>query len=106
MLQKIQSLVAAEHVLNLVQNDDNVQTLEGFIECYQNGREQGFLIFGLKDNKAIYWANHRNTDQIVVYVGSYSMQSISEDAYRNKFMSKSHGEASKYIIKQLKNLQI
>jgi len=107
MITKTASLIAAEHVLNLVLNDPNTKEVEGWVECYQNGREQGFLVaqhitIDEPHIKTIYFANHRNSDQIVVYCGKYSCQGLSDDAWQNAFYSKSHEEAAEYIISKLK----
>lgn len=105
MIQKVDSLINAEDVLNRLMSDSSTKNIDCLVECYQNGREQGFLLFGFKKvGKAIYFANHRNSDTIVVYIGNYSMQSISEDAYRNSYMSKNNYEAVHYIIQQMEIL--
>ncbi len=87
MLQKHYSLVVAEYVVNLILSDERVEGLDGCVECYQNGREQGFQI-RLWDSepygtKAVFIAQQRTSDAILVAYGTYAMQSISEDAYRN-----------------------
>lgn len=102
MLKKISSLVLAENFINTLQNDERAENLKGFIECYQNGREHGFVIFGtggkcnfrkgkflgqenvdLWDNKAYYICQARRTDVLGIYVGSYERQGMPEDAYNN-----------------------
>lgn len=102
-LRKVSSLVAAENVLNLLQNRDEFTDLNGFVDCYQNGREQGFLIFGLPSCRAIYFANHRNSDQIVVYFEDYSMQSLSEDAHKNMKIMPNHEAAANYIAELIRS---
>lgn len=107
-LQKSHSLVRAEHVISLIQNSDEGQYVDGFIDAYQNGREQGFLIYGFDPSpgcgKALYIAEHRNVDDIVVYYGEFAMQSISEDAYRHKNFFKTEREAADFIIDLIKPL--
>ena len=85
MIKKCSSLLQAEKVLELIMNDPRSQELEAIVESYQNGREQGFLVWDIKskENKTFYICEARRSDQIVIYHGSYSMQSISEDAYHN-----------------------
>jgi hypothetical protein len=104
MIRKCESLLNAEDVLNRLMSDTRTQDVDCLVECYQNGREQGFLIWGFKSFKAIYFANHRNSDVIRVYVGSYSMQSISDSAYENSYTSKDNYDAIEYIINQMKKL--
>lgn len=105
MIQKVDSLINAEDVLNRLMSNSATQEIDCLCECYQNGREQGFLLWGFKKvGKAIFFANSRNGDTIVVYVGKYSMQSVSEDAYRNSFHSKDNYEDVNYIIQQMEIL--
>lgn len=106
MIRKVESLLDSEDVLNKLSNDHRTKDIDCFVECYQNGREQGFLLFNFKNGKTIYFANHRNSDQIRIYVGDYSMQSISDDAYRNSYTSKNHLEAVEYIIKKMQELKL
>lgn len=105
MIRKIESLINAEDVLNRLMSAYATKDIDCFCECYQNGREQGFTLFGFtQSGKAIYFANHRNSDVIRVYVGSYSLQSISDDAYAHSFTSKDNYDAVKYIIEQMEIL--
>jgi len=98
-IRKCDSLISSEHVLNIVQNCDDIDKIDCLVECYQNGREQGFILWGFRWNKtALYFANHRNSDEIVIYEGKYAMQGVSEDAYRNKYQSKSHEDAAQRLI--------
>lgn len=106
---KIQySLVVAQKILDLIMADERAKELEAIVECYQNGREQGYLIWNWKANKALYIAQQRNSDSIVVYLGSYSMQSISEDAYKNSkyFDCDDYAGVVNYIFDTLLSLQI
>lgn len=105
MIKKCSSLLQAEKVLELIMNDPRSQELEAIVEAYQNGREQGFLVRDIKskESKAFYICTARTSDQIVIYHGSYSMQSISEDAYRNRkyFDPDNFEDAVNYILDTL-----
>lgn len=105
MIRKIQSLVVSEAVLNALVNHDDAESVQCYVECYQNGREQGFLLFGFSPvgrGKAVYFAQHRNSDDIVVYVGEYAMQSISDDAYRHQNFFSTVDSAVEFIMEQAK----
>lgn len=106
MIRKCESLINAEDVLNRLMSNYETKEIDCFVDCYQNGREQGFILYGFVTNsrKAIYFCNGRRTDAITIYVGNYSLQSISEDAYRNYFPSKDNQEAVDYVISQMKIL--
>lgn len=72
-----------------------------FLEAYQNGREQGILIHDYTNDTAYYVSHHRNSDKLIVYVGKYAMQSISEDAYRHAHSFKGIEECSEWLIAEL-----
>jgi hypothetical protein len=97
-------LLAAENVLNILMNDEsmphiNANKLNVYVEAYQNGREQGFSISGLKGFKSISFSEHRNAGDIVVYFGTPSNQGLSVDAWKNSkhFPSRHYFEAAEYI---------
>lgn len=95
--------LAIMHILLAEAGSDD--SVECCIEAYQNGREQGITILDYRHrNKAFYVAEFRRSDNIVVYEGSYSMQSISDDAYENSklFKYNEYYEASQYILEQLR----
>lgn len=103
MITKNTSMMRSQYVLDLVLNTDGVQNdVDCFVECYQNGREQGFQLWNWR--KAILWAEHRNSDQIVVYVGGYAMQSIDEDAYSHRNYFGTESEAAEFIVKTAREL--
>jgi hypothetical protein len=54
--------------------------------------------------KAVYFSEERRCDSIVVYVGEYSMQSISADAYKNGRFFSDMSEAVVYVLEQAYNL--
>lgn len=107
MIYKVSSLLKAEAVVNLVMTDMSLISHEChiYIESYQNGREQGFTIVP-GYNIGISVAENRNSDNIVVYVGKYVMQSISEDAWKNKrlFDYNDFYGAAKYIRETIKEI--
>jgi len=99
------SLKVAQHVLTELLSNDEFMKLDGYIESYQNGREQGYaIVFYQPINFAVYICEERRSDNIAVYRGSYSMQSISEDAYKNcrTFEEGSYEEAADFIVEETK----
>lgn len=117
-LRKIQSLVVAEAVISILQNAefvDNIcdKSITASIECYQNGREHGFILcnfrgnnpdlFHFLKNKAYYICQNRRSDAICIYKGEYFMQSISDDAYKNPkcFDPNEQEEAARWIAEDI-----
>jgi hypothetical protein len=45
MIKKELSLVRAEQVLVAVQNSEIAHKIDCYVGCYQNGREQGFMLW-------------------------------------------------------------
>lgn len=107
MIQKCRSLIRAENVVNIVMNDDRTQHIEATVDSYQNGREQGLQICYIESDydTAFFIAEHRNVDDVVVYVGKPQMQSLGEDAYRNSHFFHEDEEAAEFVIKELRAIQ-
>ena len=115
-LTKTDSLIVAENVINWIQNISDGTPIEMLVDCYQNGREQGFILwafygrnkdgvlFSFLGNKAYYICQQRRSDEICVYKGSYTMQSISEDAYKSPktFSFGEENKAAKWVIDDIK----
>ena len=106
MLKWKDSMIVAKNVLDAVLRDDRTKDIEGSIEAYQNGREQGYSIVIYNTgffNKMIAFSENRNSDDIVVYVGEYSFQSISDKAYNNAKYFKWDDiiGAANYIVEQI-----
>ncbi len=101
MIRKITSFSKALAILSVLEASDRVADSDNrwWVEAYQNGREQGIIIW--EPNLAYYVAQHRNSDQIVVYKGKYSMQSISDDAYANKNFFSTVDEAVEWLENEL-----
>ena len=109
-LEKHYSLVEAERVLKSLQKlfdtDLRLAVLEDAkftIEAYQNGREQGYTInYFIRPMffKVFFIAQQRNSDDIVVYYGNPSNQSVSEDTYKNSkyFSYQDYDGAAQYIV--------
>ena len=97
MIYKVHSLLVAQSIIELVQNDERMHERRGFIEAYQNGREQGLLIFNTHES-CFYCCVHRNGNMPTVYHGKYSMQSISDDAYRHVNNFGNPQDAANWII--------
>ncbi len=96
MFYKVSSLVTAETVVNMLQNYESFlhnfqeKKIDIYIEAYQNGREQGLIlwvhfrnILNASKSIAYFICEHRNSDEITIYKGEYSMQSVSNDAYNH-----------------------
>jgi hypothetical protein len=104
MLHFEHSMFVAQQVINHMLNDRRSVRIEAAIEAYQNGREQGHLVWCQDPmNITFYISEDRHSDDIVVYVGRYSMQSISDDAYthKNSFKPGCYQEASNFIYEYL-----
>lgn len=101
MIRKITSFARSLAVLQVLEANDRIANNEKrwWIEAYQNGREQGIIIW--EPSLAYYVAQHRNSDQIVVYKGSYNMQSISDDAYENKKFFSTIDDAVEWLVEEL-----
>jgi hypothetical protein len=119
-LRKCDSLLAAERVIAELQNGeptDNIcdRSIIAGIECYQNGREHGFVLWAFyangKDgkliaflrNQAYYICQSMSSDCIMIYKGAYAMQGISENAYQQKksFDFNEFYEAAKWIAEDI-----
>ncbi len=104
MIYKNPSLLRAEAIINMVMADQHFveSTDHIIIEAYQNGREQGYTICPPDLNNALFIAQERRSDDIVVYVGKFSMQGLSEDAYMNAHIFKDEVQAADFIRKTLR----
>lgn len=93
-------MVRAAYILELVIHSEKTTDCNCLAECYQNGREQGFQIYGFPTgrSKAVLFSEARGSDSIVVYVGDYTMQSISKDAYSHQNFFDNCEEATKFIV--------
>jgi hypothetical protein len=101
MLKKVRSLVTAENVVNGFLNHQKFDhnKIDGYIESYQNGREQGLLIWNLANKQpSFYICEHRNSDKVCIYKGKYQMQSISEDAYKHQNFFDNYEEAINFLL--------
>jgi len=102
MIRKCTSFARSLAVLSLLEANDNVAyntDRTWWVDAYQNGREQGIIIWS--GDTAYYVSEHRNSDQMVVYTGKYSMQSISDDAYANKRFFNSVEETVEWLATEL-----
>jgi len=104
MIYKHPSLLRAEAIINMVMADQHLVESKDhiIIGAYQNGREQGYKICPPNQNGTIYVAQERRSDDIVVYVGKYSMQGISEDAYMHSRTFGDEFRAVEYIRAMLR----
>lgn len=112
MLKKCSSLVTSDAILNsLISNCDIQEMLvdkDVVVDCYQNGREQGYQLVLFKTNSftltSITFSENRNSDKIVVYVGEREKKGISEDAYNKRRFFETQDEAIGYIIEMLREM--
>jgi hypothetical protein len=82
MIKFTNSLAVANALLSVVNSnlDEEIDWSRFWVESYANGREQGYCICGSRNGETIgiAFAEHRNSDNIVVYVGegysAFSMQ--------------------------------
>lgn len=114
-MYKSGSLVTAENVTNRAmqivnQAQSGIEDLDKvdqnefrvLIESYQNGREQGHLVWPLfASDTAYYICEPRGSDGTCIYRGKYAMQSISPDAYKHANMFRDVDEAATWLVKDL-----
>ena len=91
-------------------NDERMIDSKGrfSVETYQNNREQGYTIHNYDDHdNTFYICVSRNSDRLTVYQGTYAMQGISEDAYKNStgFKFDLHAVCAEYVIQELLKTQ-
>ncbi len=107
MIHYNKGILMAQLVLNQLQliiERENIKK-DYYVESYQNCREQGFAIM-LEQNlfeKTIYITKQRNTDKLALYIGSYTFQGLSNDAYQDKheFEDGEEYKAAKFILENL-----
>lgn len=96
---------SADKVLDIVLQEVKNIDSDYFVVLgsYQNGREQGHSIqASCVKGRWIGWAEHRNSDNIVVYSGMDNMQSISDEMYENRREFETPKEAANYILQLIK----
>lgn len=71
------------------------------IESYQNGREQGIQVWDMNKSVSYSIAMFRRSDDIVVYFGTYMMQSLSDDAYENARFFTNAKDAATFIVEHV-----
>ena len=103
MITKCDSLKVADKVLQGIKKFKASKKMKLILQCYQNGREQGYMLNRMDVVSRLYvsFSECRNSDQIVVYVDDKdNMQSISDNAYNNKtfFCPDDHMKAAHYIV--------
>ena len=121
MIKYHEGLVKAQTISTLLmQVLSSVPNLQGHIESYQNGREQGHCLWmhelrhersckvsvsnpnGREITELSYiYAQDRHSDGILLYIGKPSFQSVDEQTYRegrNFFKPHDYIEVVKYII--------
>lgn len=73
-----------------------------YIESYQNGREQGHLVWPMfAAQLAYYVCEPRSTDGVRIYRGAYAMQSISKDAYAHSHSFETVDQAADWLVMDL-----
>jgi hypothetical protein len=105
MIVKHPSLSKSENVINTVLSNPIVYENEKlnehtiYIGTYQNGRERGLTLEGMYQTITI--SENRNSDDIVVYIGTPALSGISKDAWKRAKYFRSEKEAADYIIKNI-----
>lgn len=103
MLNYHKSLLVAQDVLKKLESIS--EDINYTIQAYQNCREQGYMVINDDHDmdKVAFIAENRNSDQIVVYIGHYSNQGLSDDAYENAkyFDTNEYLDAAIYIKENL-----
>lgn len=102
------SLEEAMDLVDKLLQDPRANRYQGVeLRAYQNGREQGYLLqYTDKDTgeeKAITFAQQRNSDALIVYHGPTSEKTVSEIAYQNSnsFRYRHFNAAKNYIFELL-----
>ena len=104
MIEKCHSLKAADAILSFFEYKYQDFDIPIVIECYQNGREQGYQLCNYEKHKYVLFAENRNSDDIVIYSACRNqMQSIDEETWSTKkgFSYDKYSDAIKYIAKCL-----
>jgi len=115
MMYKCSSLITAQAIIEIamqiINSDENMPAelytkehsdFRICIECYQNGREHGFLAWPMfKSDTAYYICEARRSDSPCIYKGDYAMQSISEDAYTHSNTFDSVHDAAVWLVTDL-----
>ena len=65
-MKKVNSLLVAEAIYNVLQTVSINDSENLYTEVYSNGREQGYTIRGGKTE--VSFAEHRNSDKIIVII--------------------------------------
>lgn len=102
MLILNKSFSRALSVLTLLQGSEKLQTSDILfdVKAYQNGREQGIMIIKNYFN-VWYVSEHRTSDSMVVYNGSYETSGLHETAYNNAKFFRSIEEVVEFLEKEL-----
>jgi hypothetical protein len=103
MIKKTNSFARALAIAEVLMGDEEVMFNKKlwYLDAYQNGREQGITLWD--GGKICYYiAEHRNSDQIVIYKGSYAMQSLSDDAYKSPTGFSHVEDAVKWLKEEIK----
>ncbi len=73
----------ANAVLSIALDQANDHS-DWYVEPYVNGREIGWSIASLKDNRKVAFSENRNSDSIVVYCGCFSDFSMQGNSPNEK----------------------
>jgi len=117
------SLAVAEVIVAMLEADYDFQQLnsketnhEFRLECYQNGREQGYGIVheyfesetGKNYTHGFLFAQYRTSDSIVIYEGTYlPNQAVSTEMWETKtiFGEGQYSEVVEYLVDKFKNAE-
>lgn len=107
MIRKVKSLAIAESVINLLLAGDNVINIkkDWWIESYQNGREQGYVLTDIQ-KVAYYICENRHTNDICIYKGQPSNYGLDTEAWYNAHtFGTDFNEAVDWLINELKSYE-
>ena len=99
----------SQAVLCIIADLDHDFLRKCYVEPYLNGREQGFAITSLLNQKKVVWSENRNSDDFVVYADksyAFSMQgnTPTEEIWekRKYFAYDEYLAVAKYVLEELR----
>lgn len=107
MIKLIDSLVVSNTILNILINDSRFTELDGYIELFENCREQGYKLVLYKNiaTLTICFSQDRNSDNIVVYFSNQYERNPYSDIFWNnaKYFNYDQYHAAIYYIYEVAN---
>ena len=81
------------------------QEFDFTLEPYQNGREHGWALGNFQIDKKVAFAENRNSDDIVVYMGNVLSFDMAGNVPDRVTWRNAHYDAATEIVKYLRGLQ-